>query len=123
MPDTLDIELTPAVAGASLTLDNIYFELDSDKLSEDSQSALKIIVQFLEKSELKVLIEGHTDQLGSKAYNQDLSERRAKTVFDFLILTGIKPAQLEYQGFGASQPLYSAPSALSRNRRIEFRIR
>ncbi len=71
-----------------------------------------------------VTVEGHTDDRGGHAYNQELSERRAKAVVDYLVHKGIQPARLASRGYGYDKPIASNADALgrARNRRVEFRI-
>ena len=73
---------------------------------------------------VKIAIEGHTDDQGSREYNKDLSERRAKSVYDFLINLDISPDALTYVGYGESRPLKDNTDEIGRgmNRRIEFSV-
>ena len=121
-PDTLDIALSPLELGASMILENIYFESASYELTNNSQSELKIVVEFLVENRINIQIEGHTDQTGDVEYNQRLSEQRAKAVYDFLIESGIPSDQLKFKGFGSTQPVELDPVLSDQNRRIEFRI-
>ena len=122
-PDTLDIALSPLEVGASMILENIYFELASYELTKNSQSELEIVAEFLVENRVNIQIEGHTDQTGEPAYNQTLSEQRAKAVYDFLIESGIPSDQLTFKGLGSTRPVESDPTLSDQNRRIEFRIR
>ncbi|MCB0683816.1 MAG: OmpA family protein, partial [Saprospiraceae bacterium] len=69
-------------------------------------------------------INGHTDDVGTEADNQQLSEARAKAVYDYLIREGIAASRLSYKGFGESQPLApnDTPQGRQQNRRTEFEI-
>jgi len=120
--DTLDIALSPLKIGESMILDNIYFELDSYELTQNSLSELEIVAAFLVENRVQIQIEGHTDQTGDPAYNQGLSEQRAKAVYDFLIEFGISSDRLNFIGLGATQPVEMDPTMSDKNRRIEFRI-
>ena len=122
-PDTLDIALSPLEVGASMILENIYFELASYELTKNSQSELEIVAEFLVENRVNIQIEGHTDQTGEPAYNQTLSEQRAKAVYDFLIESGIPSDQLTFKGLGSTRPVELDPTLSDQNRRIEFRIR
>jgi OOP family OmpA-OmpF porin len=85
---------------------------------------LNDVVAILKKNpSLKLEIEGHTDNRGSAAYNQQLSENRAKAVMDYLIAKGIAPNRLTARGYGLSQPAASNSTAAGRaqNRRVELR--
>jgi OOP family OmpA-OmpF porin len=75
--------------------------------------------------ELKVAVAGHTDSVGDEAYNQGLSERRARTVYDYLTGHGIGAARLVGpQGFGESKPIDSndTKEGRARNRRTELDV-
>ena len=122
-PDTLDIILSPLEVGASMILENIYFDLASYELTQNSQSELDIVAGFLVENQVNIQIEGHTDQTGNPQYNQVLSEQRAKAVYDFLIESGIPSEQLTFKGLGATRPVELDPALSDQNRRIEFRIR
>ena len=65
-------------------------------------------------------IDGHTDSVGSDAYNLALSDRRAKSVFDYLTSRGVDPSRLKSQGFGEANPIASNDTAEGRqqNRRV-----
>lgn len=124
-PDTLNISLNPLRSGETIILENVYFEFDSYALIEKSKSELELVFEFLQKNNaLQVEIGGHTDASGTAAYNQELSEKRAKSVFDFLVEMGVPPAQMKYMGYGSQYPVTqnNKESDNSKNRRIEFRI-
>ncbi|MCG8308984.1 MAG: OmpA family protein [Cytophagales bacterium] len=120
-----DIYLKPIKKGSKVRLNNIFFEFNSAKLTEESKTELYKIVGFLvDNPSTKITISGHTDDQGTEDYNMKLSEKRAKAVYDFLINEGINPEFLTYIGFGESQPLISKTDEESRkmNRRIEFSV-
>ena len=73
---------------------------------------------------VKLDIQGHTDNVGTDQYNDDLSLRRAESVKKFLVSNGIDEARLTTQGFGSSQPIATNDTEEGRaeNRRIEFVI-
>ena len=121
--DTLDIALSPLKIGESMILENIYFELASYELTQNSLSELEIVAAFLVENQVHIQIEGHTDQTGDPTYNQKLSEQRAKAVYDFLIEFGISSDRLNFIGLGANQPVELDPTMSDKNRRIEFRIK
>jgi len=106
-------------------LNNLFFEFNSASITLDSKTELLKIVQFLlNNPATKILIAGHTDDLGTEEYNKTLSTNRAKSVYDFLINQGIKSQSLSFTGFGESKPLVDNKDQESRktNRRIEFII-
>ena len=122
-PDTVDIYLTPIDVGQELVLENIYFEFDSHNLNQKSISELKALALYLSENKgIKFRIEGHTDDVGTEAYNIELSTARAKTVYDFLLEKGIDPTRMAYTGKGSEKPIATNQSELGRkkNRRITF---
>ncbi len=124
-PDTIDIRLKPISEGETLILKNIYFETDSYIINNRSLSELENAFQLLkENSEIVVEISGHTDDVGSDEYNQELSRLRAREVYNRLVTKGIKEERLTYKGYGETQPLTRNDSEIGRksNRRIEFRV-
>ncbi|URW78672.1 OmpA family protein [Xiashengella succiniciproducens] len=124
-PYQLDIGLYPIRTGAKTTLENIFFETDSYELKEESLVELEGLYSFLrDNPEVRILIGGHTDNQGNAAYNQRLSENRAKSVYNHLVNRGIDAKRLEYKGFGLSMPVAdnSTPEGRARNRRTEVTI-
>ena len=71
---------------------------------------------------LSVIIAGHTDALGSESYNYELSEKRARSVSEYLVRKGISSSRLSTMGYGKSQPVTDnrTPQGRARNRRVEF---
>ena len=69
-------------------------------------------------------IQGHTDNVGSKSYNRELSENRAKTVYDALLQLGVQTKQLVFQGYGDSQAVADNNTEAGRaiNRRTQFKV-
>lgn len=123
--DTLDFGLSPLKEGSKIVLNNIYFEFDSDQLGEKSIEELDRLTAFLKReTNLKIEISGHTDNIGDSAYNHNLSERRARSVYQYLIQSQVAPFKLSYSGKGDSQPLYSNATDFGqqKNRRIEFKV-
>ncbi len=123
-PDTLDVLMTPIEEGATVLLENIYFEFDSYDLLPKSLSELGTIAEFITKNQVKVRIAGHTDNVGSEEYNKELSLNRAKSVYEYLVTSGVSEQLMEYVGYGSEFPLAGVeggPSS-SENRRIEFEI-
>ena len=120
-----DIFLHPLEVGAKLVLENIYFAFDSDELDLKSNEELNRIVNLLNKyPSINIEISGHTDNVGTQKYNQDLSERRAKKVYDNLIASHIQPSSIKFIGYADSFPIASnsTENGRTRNRRIEIKI-
>ena len=124
-PVTVDMELKPVEVGKSYKLNDIYYEYDSDRLTEHSLRVIEEFVEFLNENHgIKVAIHGHTDNIGGSEYNKELSERRAKSVYDYLISLGIQSSRMSYAGLGFDKPIASNETAEGRalNRRTEFVI-
>ncbi len=106
-----------------LVLDGIVFEYNSAAIDPQSERVLRGAAQALrDNPDVRVEVGGHTDNVGSRTFNQELSLARATSVRDWLIAHGIDAARLEVQGYGASQPRASNDDEAGRalNRRIEF---
>ena len=97
--------------GDSLVL---YFAFDDATLSPRSLKQLKIVANLLTSREGNINISGHTDDIGSSAYNQDLSERRAAAVRDALVAQGVAAERITTRGLGKRQPLRSYRTGDSR---------
>jgi outer membrane protein W/outer membrane protein OmpA-like peptidoglycan-associated protein len=99
----------------------LYFDFDRAELRPESINELERIVQFMnDLPEATALIEGHTDSMGTDAYNLALSDRRAKSVFDYLASRGISPSRLQSVGKGESQPV--ADNATEQGRALNRRV-
>ena len=103
----------------------IYFDFGSAKLKAESQAVLDRIVAFSKDNPaLKLIIEGHTDNVGDAAKNQALSENRAKAVVEALAAQGANRAALASVGFGATKPVGDNKTITGRglNRRVTVRV-
>ncbi|KFN45411.1 OmpA family protein [Arenimonas metalli] len=118
-PDGCPVQLT-------IDLKGVNFDFDKDTLRPDAEAILAEAVQILAKyPQLKVEVAGHTDSVGSEQYNQGLSERRARTVYNYLTSNGIDASRLVGpNGFGESRPLDTNDTAegRARNRRTELNV-
>ncbi len=124
-PHLKDVAMKPIKVGQSVVLNNIFFEFDKYDLKNESRSELGKLISFLEKNpRLKIEISGHTDNVGGKQYNQQLSEKRANAVKEYLLQHGIPEAHLQSVGFGDIKPIADNASEQGRtlNRRTEFKI-
>jgi outer membrane protein OmpA-like peptidoglycan-associated protein len=102
----------PPVAGTVIALPNIYFNFDDASLRPDARLDLDMVVtMLLTYPDLKVELAAHTDARGSKNYNKNLSQRRAESVYYYLINKGISATQLTAKGYGEQE---------IRNRCIDF---
>lgn len=124
-PFLKDVPLQPILAGQTIILKNIFFETDSYELKPESKSELNKLLSFLNKNPaIRVEISGHTDNVGSEQYNQTLSEKRAKSVVDYLINAGIASNRLIAKGYAFSKPIDTNNTELGRanNRRTELTV-
>lgn len=118
-------ELILIKQGNSIILNNIFFEFNSSELLESSQPELGNLAELLIKNEnLRIEINGHTDNIGDDAYNIQLSTDRARAVYSYLIDRGIDPSRLKYSGYGSAKPLDTNETETGRakNRRTEIVI-
>lgn len=119
---------TPAPAPPAkkkIVLRGVNFDFDKASIRADSRPVLDEAVQTLKaESAITITAEGHTDSVGAEPYNQQLSERRAAAVRDYLVKGGIDAARIQTQGLGESQPVASNDTADGRaqNRRVELRV-
>lgn len=120
-----DIELEPLRPGATIVLNNIFFESGKSDLLPASLAELKKMGKLLRNNPLlKIEISGHTDNVGNDASNLLLSQQRARAVTDNLVRQGISKTRLKSIGYGEAKPLNdnADEEKRARNRRIEFRI-
>ena len=108
-----------------LTLrDAIQFDFGKDTIKPESDRILNQIATLLSQNpEVKhIRVEGHTDNVGSRSYNVDLSQRRAASVVKALVARGVKRGVLYPKGYGFDRPVADNATALGRakNRRVEF---
>ena len=111
--------------GAPIVLRNVLFATASAELLPESRAELTRLRALLDDNPtLRIRLQGHTDDVGDDAANQELSQRRAAAVREFLIDAGIDPARLEAVGYGETRPQVPNADAESRrlNRRTEFVI-
>ncbi|HEY3990349.1 MAG TPA: OmpA family protein [Acidobacteriaceae bacterium] len=109
--------------GLVVNLSDVLFATGRYDLKQDTQLKLaRISGIFLAHPDLKVQVEGYTDNVGSQAYNQKLSEQRASTVQSFLISQGISPQNVSAIGYGMNNPVADNSTAAGRkqNRRVEM---
>lgn len=111
-------------AGEKILLPNIRFEKAHSYITTESFSELNQLAQYLFKHpKLKIQINGHSDNTGSKSKNQKISEERARVVFEYLIAKGVQN-KMSFKGFGGSQPIANneTEEGKAKNRRVEFEV-
>lgn len=120
-----DIPLQPIEVEAGIVLRNLFFETNKYDIKPESEVELNKVVQFLQDNPtVKIQLEGHTDNVGSAADNQKLSQARAYSVVNYLVEKGIKSTRLVAKGFGATRPVADNKTEAGRaqNRRTELRV-
>lgn len=111
--------------GCPLAIDlKVQFDTNKIDIKDKYLTKLKKFVDFMKMSKSKVEIQGHTDSVGTKKYNQILSQKRAKAVMNKLIELGLQKDRLVYKGYGESMPIASNDTikGKSQNRRVEAKI-
>ena len=119
------IFLHPVAIEKSKILEYIYFDYNDHTLLEKSHVELNHLLKFLQENLTFIIeLEGHTDHIGSHKYNHELSIKRAKAAYDYLIQFGITSNRLRYTGYGKIHPLFpsNTPEHQQRNRRVAFKI-
>ncbi|MEJ2003917.1 MAG: OmpA family protein, partial [Cyclobacteriaceae bacterium] len=123
--ETKDLYLVPLEASAVVVLNNVFFDFDKAVLKQESYPELNRVVELLnDRPSLTIEIAGHTDATGPESYNMGLSQRRARSVYDYLIAQGVSADRLDVKYFGENQPVQTNETAEGRqaNRRVEFKI-
>ncbi len=124
-PRHMDIFLDPVGKGRSVILYNLFFDTDSFRLLDSSKPELEEMVLFMnENPGVCVEIGGHTDSTGNRDYNQELSEKRAESVWRYLVEKGVGKERLTFVGYGILKPVATnnTPAGRAKNRRTEFTI-
>lgn len=107
------------------TFKTLVFDFDKDLIRPESYAELdQIFEEITADDQLKLLVEGHTDDVGDDAYNLILSTARAKAVCVYLNNKGIEKKRLSFKGFGETEPIAPNDSALNRqqNRRVVLKV-
>lgn len=114
-----------AIKAQVVELRDVTFEFDKSTLTADGRKALDEVANSLKgQPSMEISIEGHTDSVGSDAYNLRLSKARAKSVRDYLVNSGVAASRLTSEGYGETRPVASNDTAEGRamNRRVEMKV-
>ncbi len=120
-----DFGLEKVEVGATVILENIFFETGKATLKPESFAQLEQVLKFMNSNPtVRMEISGHTDNTGSLKLNTRLSQARAEAVVDYLVEHGIDPERLDAKGYAFSQPIATNDTVegRARNRRVEFKI-
>ncbi len=121
-----DAEVQRVGEGIEITFDSgILFGVDSSELQAEVKSNLaKLAATLKDYPDTQVLIEGHTDNTGTHSYNQNLSERRAASVRNYLTAMGVNNQRMVTVGYGETQPIAdnSTKAGRTQNRRVHMAI-
>ena len=123
-PSELNFKLEKISSGSSFLIKDINFDLDSYHVNEQTSQILYEFVNYLKlNSDLTISINGYTDSIGDSNYNLKLSENRAKSVYEKILLLGIAKERLQFQGYGEKNLKFRKDaSKFKLNRRTEFEI-
>ena len=119
------IQLKNIAIGNTITLTNIFFDLGKATLRMESNAELDRLVKLMNDApKLKIEISGHTDNTGSAAMNENLSQQRANAVVAYVVSKGIEATRLAAKGYGSKKPIATNETDAGRqqNRRTEFKI-
>ncbi len=122
---SLELEIISNKTGEEIILNSVNFSHNSYVISDESFSELEILSNYLKKNLLlKIMIEGHTDNVGDKISNKILSENRAESVYLYLLKSGIHDSRLSFQGYGETRPIddNNTKEGRAKNRRTSFKI-
>ena len=123
---TRTITMEKPVVGSKYVLRNLYYDFDKADLRKESHTELNNLLRLLQDSpNMKIEIGSHTDDMGSKEYNYNLSQRRAQSVANWLIEKGINTSRMIPKGYGEDEPLVSnddEKEGRELNRRTEIKI-
>jgi outer membrane protein OmpA-like peptidoglycan-associated protein len=116
-------QITRDARGTIISLADILFDFNKATLKRDVEFSLVRVATILNQfPEMRIAVEGHTDNVGTPEYNQSLSEKRAQSVHDFLVTQGIAAERMTVAGYGMSRPLADNGTEQGRqkNRRVDL---
>jgi OmpA-OmpF porin, OOP family len=103
----------------------VLFDFDKSTIKPEAAQILDRLVAFMNENRAsRVALSGHTDNIGTEAYNLKLSDRRWMSVRDYVVKKGVEGGRVSGQGFGESKPIASNATAEGRakNRRVEIKV-
>lgn len=114
----------PPMAPVVITA-NLNFGFDKDQVTDEMIPVLEEVKAQMMENDAKYVVAGHTDSIGTEAYNQGLSERRANSIRNWLVANGVPTDRLMTKGYGELSPKYDNGTKEGRrlNRRVEFQVK
>jgi OOP family OmpA-OmpF porin len=109
----------------TIILDDVLFDFDKSTIKPEAAAILDRLVVFMNQNkDKKVNLSGHTDSIGTEAYNQKLSERRSNSVKSYLTKKGVDASRISAQGFGETKPIADnkTKEGRAKNRRVEIKV-
>ena len=106
-------------------MDDVLFDFDKSNIKPEAGAILDRLIAFMnENKDQRANLSGHTDSVGTDAYNQKLSERRVNSVRDYVVKKGVDSGRVSGQGFGESKPIADNKTSegRSKNRRVEIKV-
>ena len=106
-------------------MDDVLFDFDKSTIKPEAGAILDRLVAFMnENKDKRANLSGHTDSVGTDAYNQKLSERRVDSVRNYVVGKGVDGGRISGQGFGESKPIADNKTSEGRakNRRVEIKV-
>ena len=122
---TKDIKLLPMDPGSKVVLNNVFFDTGKSDLRAESYGELDRLAQIFKLyPNIVIEVSGHTDNLGNRQYNIQLSQKRAEAVREYIISQGVEPERIVAKGYGPDVPRDSNATEEGRqnNRRVEAKI-
>lgn len=123
--DVEGVEVRESDEGVVVEFRDVLFDFDRATIRPDGETVLGRLSGFLDdRPSWSLRLEGHTDDVGTPAYNRDLSEARVRAVGDFLKARGIGAERMKLWSFGETRPVASneTPEGRQRNRRVEITL-
>ncbi|MEG2172045.1 MAG: peptidoglycan-associated lipoprotein Pal [Desulfovibrionaceae bacterium] len=126
-PNMGDAGMSPEMRAAvqQITDGRVFFAFDKFDIKPEYKDMLKQKAELMKRfPTIRVRIEGNCDARGTQEYNLALGERRARAAYEYMVMLGVNPGQLEMISFGKERPLVegTGESVWSKNRRDEFRV-
>ena len=106
-------------------MDDVLFDFDKSNIKPEAGAILDRLVAFMRENKgRKAALSGHTDSIGTDAYNQKLSERRTNSVRNYVVKKGVESGRISSQGFGESKPIADnkTKEGRAKNRRVEIKV-